>query len=174
MAVEDLNGGEEMREKKRRENRGEEKKVWAENRAEQRWTEENELEQSRAEASTCIKADQGQIKGGTTGQERTEENMTEGRGSWAEQIAAQDPAAKTTAQLRRREQRTADRSSNTTEQNRGIVFWDNSSCQKRHCYLKAVSSGETNAKPQKGTNTQTGVEMTSKEFIGTDNKALLP
>ena len=63
----------------------------------------------------------------------------------------------------------------TTQQNRGIVFWGNSSCHKLHCYLKAVSSGgETNAKPQKGMNKHTGVEMTSKEFTGTDNKALLP
>lgn len=62
----------------------------------------------------------------------------------------------------------------THQQNRGIVFWGNSSCHKLHCYLKAVSSGKTNAKLQKGVNKQTGVEMTSKEFAGTDNKASLP
>lgn len=62
----------------------------------------------------------------------------------------------------------------THEQSRGIVFWGNSSCYKLQCYLKAVSSGETNAKLQKGVNNQTGVERTSKEFTGMDNKALLP
>lgn len=62
----------------------------------------------------------------------------------------------------------------TTQQNRGIVFWGSSSCHKLRRYLKAVSSGETNAKLQRGMNKQTGVEMTSKEFTGTDNKAVLP
>lgn len=67
--------GEERREEERRKQRG------GENRAEQRSTEENKVEQSRAEASRCIKADQGRTKGKTIGQERTERNMTELRGS---------------------------------------------------------------------------------------------
>ncbi len=110
------------------------------------------MEQSRAEASRCIKADHGRSKERATGQERTEENMTE-------LSRAESSTGRHSKDHSRVEKNRAVHSrprQHMTEQSRGIVFWGNNSCHKLHCYLKAVSSGETNAKPQKGTNMRTG------------------
>lgn len=135
--------------------RGEE--VWEDKTVEQPSTEQNKsgTKQSRCRKKKQSRAEQKQK---TTGRERTEL-----RGSRAEQ---RERGRETTAELRRTKQCAADHSEANTwteERGGGGVFWDKSSCHKLHCYLKAVSSGETNAKASERREQQAGAEMTSKE-----------
>lgn len=81
--------------------------------------------------------------------------MTELRGSCAEHKAAQARAENNNNLKRKCKKEKHSRVEKntrrtTTQRSWGIVFWGNSSCHKLGCYLKAVSSGETNAKLQRG------------------------